>query len=68
MTDLYFLGALSLADPTVFPHLRLPRRIAGRKPSQGMLNNSLPANLAAWNKQIEGLPYYEKAIPSHWKG
>jgi len=68
MTGPYFLGALSLADFSVFPHLRLLRRIEDRKPGQGIPNDRLPAKLAAWVKQIESLPYYEKTIPPHWKG
>ena len=68
MTGPYFLGALSLADFAVFPHLRLLRRTEDRKPGQGIPNDRLPAKLAAWVKQIESLPYYEKTIPPHWKG
>lgn len=68
MTGPYFPGALSLADFAVFPHLRLLRRIEDRKPGNGLANDRLPAKLAAWIKQIEGLPYYEKTIPPHWKG
>jgi glutathione S-transferase len=68
MTGPYFLGALSLADFAIFPHLRLLRRIEDRKPGSGISNDRLPAKLAAWIKQIEGLPYYEKTIPPHWKG
>jgi glutathione S-transferase len=68
MTGPYFLGALSLADFAVFPHLRLLRRIEDRKPGNGLPNDRLPPKLAAWIKQIEGLPYYEKTIPPHWKG
>lgn len=68
MTGPYFLGALSLADFAVFPHLRLLRRIEDRKPSNGFPNDRLPPKLAAWIKQIEGLPYYGKTIPPHWKG
>ena len=68
MTGPYFLGALSLADFAVFPHLRLLRRVEDRKPGPGIPNDRLPAKLAAWVKQIESLPYYEKTIPPHWKG
>jgi glutathione S-transferase len=68
MTGPYFLGALSLADFAVFPHLRLLRRIEDRKTGNGLPNDRLPPKLAAWIKQIEGLPYYEKTIPPHWKG
>jgi glutathione S-transferase len=68
MTGPYFLGALSLADFAIFPHLRLLRRIEDRKPGSGLPNDRLPAKLGAWIKQVEGLPYYEKTMPPHWKG
>ena len=68
MTGPYFLGALSLADFAVFSHLRLLKRVEDRKPGKGIGNDRLPPKLAAWVKQIEALPYYEKTIPPHWKG
>ena len=64
----YLAGALSLADFTAFPWVRLLRRIEDRKPGMGIPDDRLPAKLKAWVKQIEGLPYYEKTIPPHWKG
>jgi glutathione S-transferase len=63
----YMVGALSLADFTVFPSLRLLRRIEDRQPGKGIPNDRLPPKLRAWVKQIESLPYYEKTIPPHWK-
>ena len=68
MTGRFFLGSLSLADFAVFSHLRLLRRIEDRKPGKGIANDRLPPKLAAWVKQVEALPYYEKTIPPHWKG
>ncbi len=68
MTGPYFLGSLSLADFAVFSHLRLLTAIEDRKPGKGIGNDRLPPKLAAWVKQIEALPYYEKTIPPHWKG
>ena len=64
----YLAGPLSLADFTVFPWLRLLRRIEDRKPGLGIGNDRLPTKLKAWVKEIEALPYYEKTIPPHWKG
>ena len=63
----YFTGALSLADFTIFPHLRLLGRVEDRQPGKG-IGNRMPAKLAAWMKRIEALPYYQKTIPPHWKG
>jgi glutathione S-transferase len=68
MTGPYFLGSLSIADFAVFSHLRLLQRVEDRKPGKGIAHDRLPPKLAAWVKQIEALPYYEKTIPPHWKG
>jgi glutathione S-transferase len=62
----YFTGTLSLADFSLFPHLRLLRRVEERQPGKG-IGDRLPAKLAAWMKRIEALPYYAKTIPPHWK-
>jgi glutathione S-transferase len=64
----YSAGPLSLADFTLFPWVRLLRRVEDRLPGKGIANDRLPPKLRAWVKQIESLPYYEKTIPPHWKG
>ena len=64
----FFAGALSLADFAIYPYLRMSVRIEERAPGLGLKREELPANLAAWLKRIEALPYYEKTIPPHWKG
>ena len=61
-------GALSLADFTVFPSVRMLRRIEARKPGLGIPNDRLPPKLRGWVSMIEALPYYEKTTPPHWKG
>jgi glutathione S-transferase len=63
----YFAGALSLADFAVYPYMRMPLRLEERVPGQGLKRAELPANLAAWMKRIEALPYFERTIPPHWK-
>lgn len=63
----FFAGALSLADFAIYPYLRMSVRIEERVPGLGLKREELPANLAAWLKRIEALPYYEKTIPPHWK-
>jgi glutathione S-transferase len=63
----YLVGALSLADFTVFPHLRLLQRIDDRMPGKGIARDRLPPKVAAWARRIEALPYYGKTIPPHWK-
>jgi glutathione S-transferase len=61
-------GALSLADFTIFPSVRMLRRIEDRKPGFGIPNDRLPPKLRGWVSMIESLPYYAKTTPPHWKG
>ena len=63
----FLLGALSIADFAVFPHVRILRRVDERQPRNG-LGDRIPAGIAAWMKRIEALPYYDKTVPPHWKG
>jgi glutathione S-transferase len=63
----FFAGALSLADFSVYPYLRMPIRVEERAPGLGLKREDLPANIAAWMKRIEALPYFDKTIPPHWK-
>jgi glutathione S-transferase len=60
-------GALSLADFTAFPHVRLLMRVEERQPGNGIAESRLPPKVGAWMKRIEALPYYAKTIPPHWK-
>jgi len=64
----HLVGPLSLADFTLFPHLRLLKRLDERQPGNGIADDRLPPKLQAWKKRIEALPYYDKTIPPHWKG
>jgi glutathione S-transferase len=63
----FFAGQLSLADFAVYPYLRIGVRVEERVPGLGLKREELPANLAAWMKRIEALPYFERTIPPHWK-
>jgi glutathione S-transferase len=63
----FFAGALSLADFAIYPYLRMSVRLEERVPGLGLKREELPANLAAWLKRIEALPYFERTIPPHWK-
>jgi glutathione S-transferase len=67
LTGDYLAGALSLADFTAYPYIRLVRRIDERQPGNG-LGDRMPQRLVAWMRRIEALPYYAKTIPPHWKG
>jgi glutathione S-transferase len=62
----YFASDLSLADFTVYPHIRLILRVDERQPGEHW-SKHIPTQLAAWMKRIETLPYYERTIPPHWK-
>lgn len=63
----YFAGALSLADFAIYPYMRIGVRVEERVPGQGLKREDLPANVAAWMKRIEALPYFDRTIPPHWK-
>lgn len=64
----YFGGeALTLADFTLYPHLRLLLRFDERAPELGIAA-ALPAGLRAWAGRIDALPYTERTTPPHWKG
>jgi len=63
----FFAGPLSLADLVIYPYMRMPVRVEDRAPGQGIRRDELPANIAAWLKRIEALPYFDKTIPPHWK-
>ena len=62
----YFANALSLADLTVYPAMRMIRRVDERQPGEDW-GKHIPTGLAAWMKRIEALPYFERTIPPHWK-
>jgi glutathione S-transferase len=64
----FIAGPLSLADFTLFPSVRILKRIEQRQPGKGIPDERLPPKLRAWVRQIESLPYYEKTMPPHWKG
>jgi glutathione S-transferase len=62
----WLAGALSLADFTLYPHLRMLRRIGERMP-QHDAGALIGPRLAAWMGQVEALPYYERTTPPHWR-
>jgi glutathione S-transferase len=62
----YLAGPLSVADYTLYPYLAMSVRIDKQYPQLGIPDRIGP-KLQAWKKRIEGLPYFEKTIPPHWK-
>jgi glutathione S-transferase len=62
----FLAGTLSAADYALFPFVAALWRAEMKLPDlnpAGMLT----AELHAWKKRIEALPYFEKTIPPHWK-
>jgi glutathione S-transferase len=57
---------LSAADFALYPAVAMLARCDLRKPDLKMVA-SRPAAIAAWAKRIEGLPYFAKTLPPHWK-
>ena len=62
----HFGSALSLADFTVYPHMRIIARVDERQPGESW-SKHIPTKLAGWMERIETLSYYERTIPPHWK-
>lgn len=63
----FFAGSFSLADFAIYPYVRMPVRVEERVAGLGFKREELPANIAAWMKRIEALPYFERTLPPHWK-
>jgi len=57
---------LTAADFALYPMLAMLARCDLKKPDLGMVA-ARPAALAAWAARIEGLPYFAKTLPPHWK-
>ena len=63
----WFMGAaLSAADLTVYPLLAVWRRFELRQPDLGLID-ALGPDLRAWMTRVEGLPYFERTYPPHWR-
>jgi glutathione S-transferase len=61
------LGAyLTFADFSLYPALRMIRRIGERMP-QHNADALIGPGLVAWMGRIEALPYYPRTVPPHWK-
>jgi glutathione S-transferase len=67
LTGDFFAGPISLADFAIYPYMRTGVRVEERVPGQGLKREDMPANIAAWMKRIEALPYFERTVPPHWK-
>lgn len=59
--------AMSFADVTIYPELRLLQRIEERVPEFPLMHR-LPPALLAFMRRMAALPYHERTLPPHWKG
>ncbi|HEX4326473.1 MAG TPA: glutathione S-transferase family protein [Burkholderiales bacterium] len=63
----YLAGAqLTAADFALYPTVAMLARYDLRKPELEMAA-ACPSALAAWARRIEGLPYFARTLPPHWK-
>ena len=62
----FLAGPLSAADFALYPMVAFLKRCELKLPdldADGMLT----PRLRAWKTRIEGLPYFDKTVPPHWK-
>jgi glutathione S-transferase len=57
---------ISAADFTLYPLLAVWRRFELRRPDLGLLDACGP-KIRDWMVRIEGLPYFDKTYPPHWR-
>ena len=62
----YLAGPLSAADLTFYPMVALALRCENGKPDLG-IRAALTQPIRSWMQRIEGLPYFAKTWPAHWK-
>lgn len=62
----YLAGPLSAADLTLYPMVALALRCENKKPDLDV-RAALPQAMRSWMQRIEGLPYFSKTWPAHWK-
>jgi glutathione S-transferase len=63
----YLAGPLSAADFAFYPLVAFLYRAQKMKLPDLDADGMLPAPLRAWKARIEGLPFFEKTVPPHWK-
>ena len=62
----YFASELSVADFAFYPMVATLGRLHTRFP-QHSVSHKIGPKIEAWAKRIEGLPFFEKTVPPHWK-
>ena len=64
----FFAGeSPTAADFVLYPYLAYVSRITFRKPETRLVELE-PAEICAWRKRLESMPYYDKTFPPHWRG
>jgi glutathione S-transferase len=62
----FFLGEFSAVDITFYPWAGFIPRFERKKPDLG-LSKVLGPKLVAWKQRMEGLPFFDKTYPPHWR-
>jgi Glutathione S-transferase len=62
----FLAGPLCAADFSLYPFVAYLWRIDIRRPDL-KLPDAVGPKLKAWKARIEGLPYFEKTYPPHWR-
>ena len=62
----FLAGEFSAADITLYPMIALCLRMEKKKPDLDV-RGAIGPRLGAWMKRIEGLPYFDKTYPPHWR-
>ena len=57
---------VSAADFALYPLVALTLRMEKKDPTLN-IHGEIGSKLAAWMKRMEGLPYFRKTWPPHWK-
>jgi len=67
MTEGWLVDAPSIADFAVYPMLAGLMRLGEKQPHHAMSAQFGPMT-RAWMRRVEGLAYFEKCWPPHWRG
>jgi glutathione S-transferase len=62
----FLVGRVSAADFALYPWIGIVLRLDLRRPDLA-LRAAIGPKLTAWMKHVEGLPYFEKTYPPHWR-
>jgi glutathione S-transferase len=62
----FLVGPLSAADFSLYPPVAFMFRVRVKLPEFDA-DSLLTSELKRWKTRMEGLPYFDKTIPPHWK-